>query len=88
MESEIIQPVKHQELFQKFFYNENNHIIKKIWTVSVLRGSLLCAIARSIPFVVSKDQRNAREDTGKSMKNTLYILRYAKRIPLGQSDIE
>jgi len=29
MESEIIQPVKHQELFQKFFYNENNHIIKK-----------------------------------------------------------
>ena len=30
-------------------------------------------------FSVSKDEWNTKEDTGKSMKNALYILRYAKR---------
>ena len=29
-------------------------------------------------FAVSKDEWNTKEDTGKSMKNALYILRYAK----------
>ena len=30
-------------------------------------------------FAVSKDEWDTKEDTGKSMKNTLYVLRYAKR---------
>ena len=37
------------------------------------------AIAKSTPFPVSKDEWDTKEDTGKSMKNALYILRYAKR---------
>ena len=36
-------------------------------------------------FAVSKDEWDTKEDTGKSMKNVLYVLRYAKRHRLGQS---
>ena len=35
--------------------------------------------AKSTPFTISKDEWDTKEDTGKSMKNALYILRYAKR---------
>ena len=31
------------------------------------------------PFSVSKDEWDTKEDTGKSMKNALYILQYTKR---------
>ena len=37
------------------------------------------AIANSTLFAVSKDEWDTKEDTGKSMKNALYVLRYAKR---------
>ena len=46
------------------------------------------AIAKSTLFTVSKDQRETKKDTGKSMKNALYVLQYAKRHLSGQSDIE
>ena len=46
------------------------------------------ATTKSTPFAVSKDEWDAKEDTGKSMKNALYVLRYAKRHLLGQSDVE
>ena len=39
-------------------------------------------------FVVGKDEWDTKEDTGKSIKNALYILRYAKRYLLGRSDVE
>jgi len=34
-------------------------------------------------FTVSKDEWNTKEDTGKSLKNALDVLRYAKRHLLG-----
>ena len=34
-------------------------------------------------FAVSKDKWNTKEDTGKYVKNTLYILQYSKRNLLG-----
>ena len=37
------------------------------------------ATAISTLFTVSKDEWNTKEDTGKSMKNALYVLWYAKR---------
>ena len=40
-----------------------------------------CAIAKLTIFTVSKD--DTKEDTGKSMKNALYVLQYAKRHLLG-----
>ena len=46
------------------------------------------AIAKSTLFAVSKDEWDTKEDTGKSMKKALHVLRYAKRHLLGQSDVE
>ena len=37
------------------------------------------AIAKSTLFVVSKDEWDTREDTGKSMKKALHVLRNTKR---------
>ena len=46
------------------------------------------AIAKSTFFTVSRDEWDTQEDTGKSMKNALYVLRYAKRHLSGQSDVK
>ena len=46
------------------------------------------ATAKLTSFAVSKDEWETKEDTGKSMKNELYILRYAKRHLSGQSNVE
>ena len=45
-------------------------------------------IAKSTFFTVSKDEWDTKEDTGKSMKNALYVLRYTKRHLSGQSNVE
>ena len=37
------------------------------------------ATTKLTPFAVSKDEWDTKEDTGKSIKNALHILRYAKR---------
>ena len=37
---------------------------------------------------IGKDEWDTKEDTGKSMKNALYILRYAKRHLSGRSDVK
>ena len=49
------------------------------------KGKPSCAIAKSTLFAVSEDEWDAKKDTGtgKSMKNALYILQYAKRHLLG-----
>ena len=39
-------------------------------------------------FAVIKDEWDTKEDTGKSMKNAMYVLRYAKRLLSGRSDVE
>ena len=45
-------------------------------------------IAKSILFAVNKDEWETRKDTGKSMRNALYVLRYAKRHLSSQSDVK
>ena len=42
------------------------------------KGKPSCATAKSTLYAVSKDEWDTKEDTGKSMKNALYVLRYAK----------
>ena len=44
------------------------------------------ATAKSTLYTVCKNEWDTKEDTGKSMKNALYVLWYAKRHLLGQSD--
>ena len=39
-------------------------------------------------FSLSQDEWDTKEDNGKSMKNALYVLRYAKRHLSGGSDVE
>ena len=52
------------------------------------KGKPSHATTKSTPFAVSQDEWDTKEDTGKSMKNALYILQYAKTHLLGRSDIE
>ena len=47
-----------------------------------------CATTKSTLFTVNKDEWYTKEDTGKSLKNALDVLRYAKRHLSGWSDIE
>ena len=42
-------------------------------------GKPSCTTAKLMPFVVSKDEWDTKEDTGNSMKITLYVLRYAEK---------
>ena len=52
-------------------------------------GKPSCAIiTKSTLFTVSKDEWDTKEDTGKSMKDGLYVLRYAKRYLSGRSNIK
>ena len=44
--------------------------------------------AKSTLFAVNKYEWDTKEDTGKSMKNALYILQHAKRHLSGQSNVE
>ena len=51
-------------------------------------GKPSCAIAKSTLFAVSKDEWDTKKDTGESMKNALYVLRYAKKHLSGRSDVK
>ena len=52
------------------------------------KGKPSHAIVKSTLFAVSKGEWNTKEDTGKSIKNALYALWYAKRHLSGQSNVE
>ena len=51
-------------------------------------GKSSLVVAKSTLFAVSKDEWDTKEGTGNSMKNALYILWYAKRHLLSQSNVE
>ena len=51
-------------------------------------GKPSCAIAKLTLFAVNKDEWDTKEDAGKSMKNALYVLRYAKRYMSSRSDVK
>ena len=75
-----------QELFQK-------HLDIKIATMTNMddfsyEGKPSRAIAKSTLFAVSQDKWDTKEDNGKSMKNALYVLWYAKRHLSGRSDVK
>ena len=51
-------------------------------------GKPSCATVKSTPFAVSKGEWDTKEDTGKSMRNALDVLRYAKRHLSGRSNVK
>ena len=63
-----------QELFEKHLCNQSSHYEKyrqfPFWKE---------AIIKLVPFAVSKDKRNTKDDTGKSMKSTVVC----QKAPLG-----
>ena len=52
------------------------------------KGKPSRATSKSTLYTVSKDEWDTKEDTGKSMKNALYVLQYVKMHPSGRSDVE
>jgi len=57
-------------------------------TISVTQSKPSRATTKSTLFTVSKDEWNKKEDTGKPLKDTLHVLRYAKRHLSGWSDVK
>ena len=74
--SNLLQSITNQELFDKHLCNQSSHYKNMNDFCHERKPS--CTIAKSTPFTVSKDNWDTNEDTGKSKKNVLYVLRYAK----------
>jgi len=56
-------------------------MVRKIYsgnTQMVISG-LVKLMTKLMCFAISKDEMNSKEDSGKSIRNALYVLRYAKR---------
>jgi len=68
---------------EKHLCNQGSHH-EKIWTIFVTQRKPSHATIKSTLFTVSKDEWITKQDTGKSLNNTLHILQYA----LGWSDIK
>jgi len=66
-----------QELFEKHLCNHGSHYKK---TISIMQRKQSHATTKSTLFTVSKDEWNTKENIGKSLKNLLDVLRYAKRL--------
>ena len=71
-----------QEVFEKHLYNKSSHY-EKYGRFLVTQRKPSHATTKLMLFTVSKDERNTKEDTGKSLKNALHVLRCAKRHLLG-----
>jgi len=75
-----------QEVFEKHLCNKSSHY-EKYRRFLITQRKSSCATTKLTLFTVSKDEWNTK-DTGKSLKNALYILRYAKRHLSSWSDVE
>ena len=62
-----------------------NPVITEVQMVSVGKPS---SYRKSTPLAIGEKQWDTKEDKGKPMMRSLYILRYAKRHISGQSDVE
>jgi len=72
-----------QEMFEKHICNKSSHYEKYRQFLVNLQGKPSRATTKLTLFTVSKDEWNIKEDTGKSLKNVLDVLQYAKRHLLG-----
>jgi len=82
-----LQSSKNQELFEKHLCNNSSHY-EKYGRFLVTQRKPSRATTELTLFTVSKDEWNTKEDTGKSLKNALHVLRYAKRHLSGWSDVK
>ena len=75
-------------MFTQIHSSTNQHLSEKYRQILSTQRKLSRATTKLTPFTVSKDEWNTKEDTGKSLKNTLHVLWYAKRHLSHLSDIE
>jgi len=76
-----------QELFEKHLCNKSSCYERYRWFLVTQRKPSRVT-TKLTPFNVSKDKWKTKEDTGKSLKNALHILRYAKRHLSGWTDVK
>jgi len=67
-----------QEVLEKHLCNKSSHY-EKYGRFLVTQRKQSHATTKLTLFTISKDEWNTKEDTGKSLKNALQVLRYAKR---------
>ena len=74
-----LHSITNQELFEKLCLHTIKITTMKNTDDFRYEGKPSRATAKSTLSTVSKDEWDTKEDTGKSMKNALYVLQYAKR---------
>ena len=79
---DLLHSSTNQEVFEKHICIKNSYY-EKYGHFLVSQRKPSCATTKLMLFTVSKDKWNTKEDTGKSLKNALHIVRYAKRHLLG-----
>ena len=72
-----LHSITNQGLFEKHLCNQSSHY--ESTDDFCYEGKPLRTTTKSIPFAVGQDEWDTKEDTGKSMKNVLYVLWFAKR---------
>jgi len=76
-----------QELFEKHLCSKSSHYEKhRRFLIAQRKPSR--ATTKLMLFTVNKDEWNPKEDTGKSLKNALHVLRYAKTHLSGWSNVK
>jgi len=86
---DLLHSSTNQKVFEKHLCIKNSHYEKFLVTQRKPSCTVrACATTKLTHFTVSKDEWNTKQDTGKSLKNALHILRYTKRHLLGWSNVE
>ena len=84
---DLLHSNTNQEVFEKHLCIKSSHY-EKYGRFLITQRKPSRATTKLTLFTVSKDEWNTKEDTGKSQKNALHVLRYAKRHLSGWSDVE
>ena len=72
--------------FEKHLCYQGSHY-EKYGLFRYVKEAITCNHQINV-FTVSKDEWNTKKDTGKSIKNAVHVLWYAKRHLLGWSNVE
>ena len=78
-----LHSITNQELFEKHLCNQSSHYEKYYYEWKPSHTT-----AKLTPFAVSKDEWDTKEDTGKSMKNALYVVTTYCGMPKGTCPAE
>ena len=73
-----LHSVTNEEHYMKDLRNQSTQN-GKLGQFPLHREAIMIHYCELTPFAVSKDKWDTKEDTGKSMKNVLYVVQYAKR---------